>query len=49
MKLLTSFKDLLFEAVSFDDLQKAIKNLEKKLITIKELIYSEVVYKSTEK
>jgi len=28
MKLFSSFKDVLTEAVSFDDLQKAIKNIE---------------------
>jgi predicted DNA-binding transcriptional regulator YafY len=33
MKLFTSFKELLFEAVSFDDLQKAIKNLDVIVIT----------------
>ena len=32
MKLFTSFKDVLTEAVSFDDLQRAIKNLD--VITI---------------
>jgi hypothetical protein len=32
MKLFSSFKDVLTEAVSFDDLQKAIKNLD--VITI---------------